>query len=65
MIFPAFDVAFVAMQIEMNKLERQRFDALSHEDKLLELRQREVRALERLASAKERSNDISRGHRFF
>lgn len=58
------DPAIIAGQIELNRLENQRWNALTPEQKNIELRIREVKALEDQASAMRERNRIERG-KFF
>ncbi len=64
MFFPFFDPAMIAAQIELNRLEQKRWSSLSTEEKNIELRIREVRALEQQADAMRERNRIERG-KFF
>lgn len=63
-MFFFLDPVSIAAGIKFAQLERDRFNALSPEQKQIELRQREVRALERIAEAQEEKNRITR-NRFF
>lgn len=64
MIFFPLDAIAFAGGTEAARIERARFNALSHEEKLIELRLREVRALEDQASAMRERNSIER-NKFF
>ncbi len=59
-----FDGAMFAMGLKQAQIERERFNALGPEQKQLELRLREVRALEQQAEALRERNRIER-NKFF
>ena len=60
----AFAIGQIILQIELNKIEAARWDKLSSEQKLIELRQREVLALERIARATENTRSHIYHHIF-